>query len=177
MYSTFIGPSNDPHHLCLVVYRMRAGFIPTLSSHGNSKIARPFLPWPSTLNRIKKECISKGPKAVVEQVSSEVGGVSEPGQLPRNELQVSNQKRKGKSSEAVTIVGKNAAADDLFVIMQQAHTQDPSHKFVRDIKTAPEPAIVLASEQQHNDLVRFCICSEEFSIVTIAPLLVLANLM
>ena len=173
MYSTFIGPSNDPHHLCLVVYRMRAGFIPTLSSHGNSKIAQPFLPtWPSTLNRIKEECISKGPKAVVEQVSSEVGGIicaSEPGQLPRNELQVSNQKRKGKSSGAVTFVGKNAAADDLFVIMQQAHTQDPSHKFVRDIKTAPEPAIVLASEQQHNDLVRFCTCSEEFSIVTIDP--------
>ena len=29
---------------------------------------------------------------------------------------------------------ENAAADDLFVMMQRAHTEDPASKFVRDIK-------------------------------------------
>ena len=112
--------------------------------------------------------MTKGPKAIVEEVSSEVGGVLSaiaPGQLPRNELQVSNLKRKEKFSGT----SENTAADDLFAIMQQAHTQDPAHKFVRDIKTSPEPAIVLASEQQLNDLLRFSTVSDEFGIVTIDP--------
>lgn len=39
--------------------------------------------------------------------------------------------------------------------MQRAHTQDPSNKFIRDVKTAPEPAIVVAHDSQLQDLVRF----------------------
>lgn len=42
--------------------------------------------------------------------------------------------------------------------MQRAHTQDPKNKFVRDIKMSPEPAILLATEQQLHDLVRFATC-------------------
>ena len=121
---------------------MSAGFIPTLSSHGTAKVPKRFHPtWPSTLNRIKIESFNKEPKAIVEQVSSDVGGIlgaSAPGELPHNEVQVSNQKRKAKISGALA----STAADELFAIMQQAHTQDPGHKFVRDIKTAPEPAII-----------------------------------
>ena len=77
---------------------MSAGYIPKLSSHGNGKVhvAKPFHPtWPITLNRIKIESFNKEPKAIVEQFSSEVGGIlgaSAPGELPHNELQVSNQK-------------------------------------------------------------------------------------
>ena len=75
---------------------MSAGYIPKLSSHGNAKVAKPFHPtWPITLNRKKIESFNKEPKAIVEQVSSEVGGIlgaSAPGELPHNELQVSNQK-------------------------------------------------------------------------------------
>ena len=63
----------------------------------------------------------------------------------------------------------SAAADELFVVMQTAHTQDPKKKFVRDIKTAPEPAIVLADDQQLQDMVRFCTSSFKFGIVTIDP--------
>lgn len=33
------------------------------------------------------------------------------------------------------------AVDELFAVMQRGHIQDPEHKFVRDIKTVPEPAI------------------------------------
>ena len=149
---------------------MSAGFIPTLSSHGNSKVSTPFHPtWPSTLNRVRAESLQKGPKATVEQVSSEVGGVvhaSAPGELPRNELQASNQRRK---KARTSVLDMSVASDDLFVVMQQAHTQDPAHKFVRDIKTSPDPAIILASDQQLNDLVRFGTSSEEFCVITIDP--------
>lgn len=82
---------------------MSAGFIPTLSSHGNAKVPKPFHPtWPSTLNRIKIESFNKEPKAIVEQVLSEVGGIlgaSAPGELPHNELQVPIKKERGKSVE------------------------------------------------------------------------------
>ena len=155
----------------MLTYHMKTSNI-LLSSHGNSKVAKPFHPtWPSTLARIKEEASTKGPKSVMNHVSSEVGGVESavaPGQLPRNELQVLNQKRKLKAGARVSS-SNNASDDDLFAVMQEAHTQDPCHMFVRDIKTAPEPAIVLATDQQLADLVRFATSSGKFCIVTIDP--------
>ena len=147
-------------------------FKPTLASHGNAKEKHPFHPtWPSTLRRVKDECTSRGPKAVVEVVSGEAGGVvgaSAPGQLPRNEKQVSNLKRKAKST-LTSGQHCDAGADDLFIVMQRAHTQDPSNKFIRDVKTAPEPAIVLADDRQLQNIVRFCTSSFEFGVLTVDP--------
>ena len=78
------------------VYRIPTGFVPHISSHGNSKEAKPFFPtWTSTMSRIKQCSVDKGPKAVVEGLSKDVGGIlgaTASGQLPRNEKQVSNIK-------------------------------------------------------------------------------------
>ena len=75
--------------------------MPTISSHGNSKDKKPFFPtWPSTCDLIKSHC-SKGPKATLHQVSSEVGGLTDsaaPGELPRSEKQVTRIRSKEKSS-------------------------------------------------------------------------------
>ena len=49
-----------------------------------------------------------------------------------------NEKFKGRSE------GNAAAADELFVVMQRVHTEDPASQFIRGIRTAPDPAIVLA---------------------------------
>ena len=110
-------------------------FVPKLSSHGNSNDKRPFFPtWPSTRNLIRSKCLEQGPKDVIESISFLVGGVTQaqgPGQLPRSERQVTNMRKsekvKGRSQG-------NAAADDLFVVMQRAHTEDPSAQFIRGIK-------------------------------------------
>ena len=40
------------------------------------------------------------------------------------------------------------AADNLFVVTQQAYFDDPAHKFVHAVNAAPEPAIVLATDSQ-----------------------------
>ena len=45
-----------------------------------------------------------------------------PGKLPRDEKQVSNFKSKGKQI-AVSSVSNDAAADILFIVMQQAYTE------------------------------------------------------
>ena len=35
-------------------------------------------------------------------------------------------------------------------------TENPSSQFIHAIRTAPDPAIVLSSDYQINDMVRFC---------------------
>ena len=160
--------SQRPHHLCLLVYRFPPSFVPRLSSHGNSKEKQPFFPtWPSTHDLIKKQYLKQGPKETVERVSSEVGGVVEaagPGQLPRSEKQVTNIRRTEKLKHGYT----SDAANDLFVIMQRAHTEDPSSQFIRGIRTAPDPAIVLTYDFQLKDVVHFCTSSTgEFCILIV----------
>ena len=74
----------------------------------------------------------------MSSVSAKVGGLmhaSAPGELPRGEGQIINAKRflKFKSDEM----------DELYSVMQKAKASD---SYVRDIKTSPDPAIVIASD-------------------------------
>ena len=158
------------------MYRIPPGFTPSVKVHGNSKAATPFYPtWPSTKERIKQECLEKGPESTLSTISYEAGGIvgaSAPGLLPRNEKQVSNFKRKLSFHSRISKtagLSRDAAADELFVVMQQAYSDDPSHRFVRAVNAAPEPAIVLATNSQLRDLARFCTSRFEFSVLTVDP--------
>ena len=80
-------------------------------------------------SKIKQEC-STGPKCVVSTLSAEMGGILQalaPGQLPRDEKQVTNFRSKQLINSRVSSLPKglsrDAAADDLFVIMQKAYTE------------------------------------------------------
>ena len=53
--------------------------------------------------------------------------------------------------------------------MLQAHLEYKDKKFIRDVKVFPEPAIVLATDQQLFDIERFCCNPTEFSILTVDP--------
>lgn len=134
--------------------------------HGNSKSTKPFHPtWPSTIKMIKKEGAHAGRKEVVSCVSHYVGGVMgaiAPGQLPRDEMQVSNAKRQLQFSE------RGGMSDELLIVMQKAKAGNP---FVRDVKTAPDPAIVVCTDSQLSDLEKFCAPSPELpcSILTVDP--------
>ena len=150
---------------------MLPDFVPSVKSHGNSKQDTPFHPtWPSMKQEIAK-CELSSPKHTVATLSANVGGVlkaSAPGQLPRNEKQVSYFKPKVKR-DSIPGICRDAAADDLFVMMQKAaYTDDSGTKFVRAVNAAPEPAIVLATDRQLNDA-RFCTSSFEFSPLTVDP--------
>lgn len=90
------------------------------------------------------------------------------GQLPRNEKKVQNQRRKRKINFG-ELTSECALGDELFAVMQRAHTQDLAHKLVCDIKASPEPAVVLAEDHQLQDLVCFGTKSSDFSIITIDP--------
>lgn len=154
----------------MVVYYLPCGFRPIVVPHGNSKSEKPFFPTlPSTSVDIKERCTQSGPKGVVAGVDRSAGGLvgaTYPGQLARSEQQVTYYKHHavGESSSCNTSGG-----NDLYCIMLQAQMEDSGNKFVRDVKTYPEPAVVVASEQQLSDIERFCCNPEMFSILTVDP--------
>lgn len=67
------------------------------------------------------------------------------------------------------IPAKSHADDELFIAMTECKSKDVTARFVRDVKAAPEPALVLATDQQLDDVVRFATSSEEFCVVTVDP--------
>lgn len=155
----------------MAVYYLPDNFIPKPVPHGNSRDDKPFYSTlPSTMARIKHECSDgKGPKKVVQEVSSSFGGVASATdicQLPRGEQQVSQVKHRCKQS-SVSQVG--TCDDEFAAVLHKAFMEDTTQQFIREIKTLREPAIVVATNQQLIDLVRFCTLAEEFGIMTIDP--------
>ena len=140
-YSNYYYNTSDskgnPHHLCMLTYYIPTGFQPYTLPHDNSKSCKPFyLTWPSTLELIKKEGSTSGPKQIVARVCEKVGsvmGASAPGQLPHGERQVSSMRRHLQFS------GKDGGSDELFVMMQKAKTEDP---FIRNINAVPDPTVI-----------------------------------
>ena len=165
--------NNQPHQYCLVTYYLPTGFSPKMLPHGNSKTAKPFYPTlPSVMDEIKEECNrGSGPKKVIATVSAGVGGVisaTDACELPRDEQQVTKLKSRMKSSSSTA---SGPGGKDVFsIIMQQAFLEEgKSSFFIRDVKCLREPAVVVATERQLNDLVRFCTCPADFSVLTVDP--------
>ena len=154
--------SYNPHHLALIVYYFPSGILPLAQKHGNAKEDIPFFPTlASTRDLVKMECQDSGPKQVLHNVSSRIGGLlssSCPGELPRNERQIKYEKK-------VKVPGCNPA-DELYSIMFKARQELIT--FVRDIKVLPEPAIILALDYQLDDLVRFA-TNDDHCVLTIDP--------
>lgn len=101
-------------------------------------------------------------------LSSEVGGITgacTPGQLPRDEGQITRMRKKGKMKQRSE--GSTAVGDDLFVVMQRAYTADPLRKFVQAIGASPDPCIFLEDDCKLNDMKHFCTSSDGLGIVTI----------
>ena len=165
LYCFITDSKNNPHHLCMAVYYLPDNFEPTPTPHGNSKEDRPFFSTlPSTMARIKHECsVAKGPKKVVQEVSASVGGMvsaTDICQLPRG---VSQVKRRQSCSQV------GSADDEFAAVLHKAFMEDATKQFVREIKTLREPAIVVATDRQLTDLVRFCTFESKFGIMTVDP--------
>ena len=163
LYIDHIDSQKQPHKLCLVVYYSPDGFEPKIKSHGNSKSEKPYYPTlPSTMAAMASE--AGGPKKVVSDVSAAVGGLlsaSDPCSLPRSEQQVTDMRRRQKKACP-------NSTDELAVVMQKAYLEDGDGRFIREMKTLREPAIIVALDRQLDDLVRFC-TYDRFGILTVDP--------
>lgn len=68
--------TGNPHHLCLVSYRISEEFTPEISPHGNDKTMKPFYPTlPSMKAGIEFQSNVYGVKQVLAIVSRELGVV------------------------------------------------------------------------------------------------------
>lgn len=63
----------------------------------------------------------------------------------------------------------------LFVVMQQCKNADKGECFVQEVTCAPELMVVLCTDQQLNDLVRFCVDPFNFCVLGIDPTFNLAD--
>ena len=107
-----------------------------------------------------------GPKKVVAEVSSAIGGVlsgSDACSLPRNEQQVTDIRRRQQKGTCIS-----NTTDELAIVMQKAYLEDGNKCFIREMETLREPAIIVTLDRQLDDLVRFC-THDKFGILTVDP--------
>ena len=81
------------------------------------------------------------------------------GQLPRNERQAMYLKKTKCSGPA----------DELYEVMFAAKQEEKQSKFIRTIKVIPDPALILATDNQISELNRFCTNFNEFCVMTVDP--------
>lgn len=133
-----------------VVYHIPLNFVPSVTAHDNANSDKAFY---SNLN-----VCSVVPEVVASVSRTGVTvGASCPGELPRNEQEVSSfKKRKSRvvGADTTLTTSVHTEANDLYTVMLQAHLKDTNKKFARDIEAYPEPAILLASDHQLNDISR-----------------------
>ena len=123
----------------------------TVKPHGNSKqqtayrrVAKSTLDLIRDISKNKKE----SSKSVVKSVVDSIGGIEEceTNKLPRNEQQVKNLRRG---------VTKDHAQDEIEELLHAFDSQKDN--FIRKVDIRPDFIVVLATDQQINDINRFCV--------------------
>ena len=130
--------TGNPHHLCLISYRIPKGFKPKVGSHGNDKTSKPFFPTlPSTKLKIRSQSKECGPKQILGVVSKWLGGVqnaSSPCDLSRNERQCSYIRSTSTNRSSSQSGACDPLADQVYAIMQSAKMSDCHGPFVRETR-------------------------------------------
>ena len=121
----------------------------TSKPHGNSKSTKGFAKSKaSTLQKIKAKTQIKGPSQVYDEVFEEAGGMltfESLGDIPKGRKQVENVKYNSRPQRS---------KDQLYDLVEKAKVE--SKPYIRRLQLTPEPACILASEQQIYGVQRFC---------------------
>lgn len=146
-----------------------------IQPHGNSKGNQAFIPTTFSTKVALQEKASKlnSPRMVINEVSESVGGLlgaSSESALPRNIKQVYNLS---------TLYSKHGKASvdpyAQLVMKSKEEYKKPEEVFIRSVVCAPEPVVILASNQQLSDLKKFCTNDLYFTILEIDPTFNLGN--
>ena len=117
--------------------------------HGNAKSSKPFArSKASVLQTIKEKTVTKGPSQVYDEVFEEAGGMihfESLGDIPKGRKQVENVKYSSRPAKS---------KDQLYDLVEKSKME--STPYIRRLQMAPEPACILATEQQIKDVKRFC---------------------
>ena len=130
--------------------------------HGNSKECKPFFRTAgSTKRRIKGMASSYTPKEAVNLLTIQQGGelhAKGAASLPRDHRQIKYVRDRQQAKDP----------NPLYSIMLECKlAQGKSEIFVQDVKAAPQPACVLSTEWQLDDMVRFLTKNHKFGVLTI----------
>ena len=133
-----------------------------MKPHGNSRSSEPyFRTSESALQSLKTELKSAPPKEVLEKVSKDRGGemsAKSAGSLPRNRQQAYNTANHQKPT------------DPLYnLILESQNLEQSKDQFIREVKLAPEPSVVLAMDYQLSDIDAFCTNPDYHCIFGIDP--------
>lgn len=124
---------------------------------------------PSVKNDIRNFPKSVGPNAIMEAVKENRGGllgVESPSDLPRNLTQIKNFRRD---------ISKDELTEILDQWVQEKESNHGAPLFIREIISAPETIVLLATDQQVADLERFCCDPRKFSVLGVDATFNLGN--
>ena len=114
--------------------------------HGNSKSKGSFARTKaSTINKLRTELLTKASRIAISNVSENIGGIlgaNSSGCLPRNISQAYNLKKRPNKIEPTTDL-YNALI--LACTKEDAKSQDTA--FIREVYSAPDPIVVLATNE------------------------------
>lgn len=133
-----------------------------IKSHGNSHTNDPYLrSSKSTVQSLKKMLKSERPKEAVEQVSKDRGGemlADSAGSLPRN------------TQQAYNFIKNQKSTDPLYsLILESQNLQGNHDHFIREVKLAPEPCVVMGMDYQLAYLEAFCTSLNNHCVFGIDP--------
>ena len=104
---------------------------------------------------------SEQPKEAVKQLSKEKGGElssESAGSLPRNRQQAYNAKRNQKAEYPLYCL-----------ILESQNLEHDQNHFIREVRLAPEPCVVMAMDYQLADMDAFCTSPDHHCVLGIDP--------
>lgn len=143
-----------------------------IKAHGSSKSeSKPYIrTQKSTINRLKEAVATSQPRIAVDKVAEEVGGMlngSSSGSWPKNIKQAYNLKTRVhcKSSEVA------ATSDPYMALVMQCKedAKDQKTAYIRQVTCAPEPIAILATDEQMDNMVKFCTNRHHFGVLAVDP--------
>ena len=142
-----------------------------ITPHGNdTKTKKPYArTQKSTLTALKNELKSNQPRIALDKVAEGSGGLMSghsAGSWPRDITQAYNLQKKDDASSC-----KLSKSDPYLALVMECKEQakDSSGAYIRKVQSAPEPIVILGTNEQLDDLVSFCTNSEHFGIMSIDP--------
>ena len=163
--------STSPQDLAIIQYIFTEGVQEvSVKTHGNAKGtgARACKrTMQSTRDFVRVKLKELPPRQVIHSIVEERGGilkVESAGEFPRDRAQVYHLNKQVKRQK----VDVASSADSLLQVLAKAKEEQQGPKeniFIREIPLFPEPIIFLVTEQQLNDMVRFCTNPEVFCIL------------
>ena len=161
-------------NLALVAYTFTTGVEHEVlvCPHGNSCSGQPYQKTlPSTLKQLKDTVMieAKPAKSIVSAISGDLVDAHSAGEMLRNQKQVYNSRQSMKVKQQHSSPSQVQQTDVLYYLMEQSRRCYGDIQFVRDVKAAPEPMCVLATDTQLDNLVRFCTDHTQFAVLCIDP--------